>query len=117
MRRLIVNDAKALVHSVDGTAFLVTPAVFQRFMHEHPVIRFQSQDPKHSNWPGLQKSFERLGRHRKQPSGLNIWTCEVSGPRKTRRVHGYLLLNGLDVFAELPPDNPYLELITGSAVR
>jgi integrating conjugative element relaxase (TIGR03760 family) len=116
-RRLIVNDAKALIHSVDGTAFLVTPGVFQRFFHEHPLIRLESQDPKHSGWPGLQKSFERLGRHRKQPSGLNIWTCEVSGPRKTRRVHGYLLLDGLDVFAELPPDNPYLTLIPGSAVR
>lgn len=116
-RRLIVNDAKALIHSVDGTAFLVTPGIFQRFFHEHPLIRLESQDPKHSGWPGLQKSFERLGRHRKQPSGLNIWTCEVSGPRKTRRVHGYLLLDGLDVFAELPPDNPYLTLIPGPAVR
>jgi hypothetical protein len=116
-RRLIVNDAKALVHSVEGTAFLVTPGIFQRFFHEHPVLRLESQDPKHVGWPGLQKSFEHLGRHRKQPSGLNIWTCEVSGPRKTRRVHGYLLLNGLDVFAELPPDNPYLTLIPRSAIR
>jgi len=30
------------------------------------------------------------GLHRKQGSGLNIWTCEVKGPRKSKRLHGYL---------------------------
>ena len=109
--RLIVNDAKALIHTVGGTAFLVTPGIFQRFMQEHPVIRFESQGVSTSGWASLQKSFERLGKHRKQPGGLNIWTCRVSGPRKSTRLHGYLLLDGLDVFSELPPDNPYLTLL------
>jgi integrating conjugative element relaxase (TIGR03760 family) len=108
--RLIINDAKALIHTVDGTAFLVTPGIFQRFTHEHPVIRLESHEPG-SGWSALQKSFERLGKHRKQPGGLNIWTCRVSGPRKSARLHGYLLLNGLDIFAEVPPDNPYLTLL------
>ena len=113
MRRLVVNDAKALVHSVDGTAFVVTPRIFQRFLQEFPVIRLESRDTDHPPWMVLQKSFERLGRHRKQGNGLNIWTCEVAGPRKTRSVNGYLLLDGRDVFTDVPPDNPYLRLITG----
>jgi integrating conjugative element relaxase (TIGR03760 family) len=111
MRRLIVNDAKALVHSVDGTAFIVTPRIFQRFLQEFPVIRLESRATDHPPWMVLQKSFERLGRHRKQENGLNIWTCEVAGPRKTRSVNGYLLLDGHDIFSEVPPDNPYLRLI------
>ncbi|MDD3530394.1 MAG: DNA-binding domain-containing protein, partial [Gallionellaceae bacterium] len=48
--------------------------------------------------------------HRKQDSGLNIWTCEVTGPRKSRRLHGYLLATPSTLFAEVPPDNPYLSL-------
>src|SRR5690606_15047568 len=31
-RKLIINDAKALVHTVDGTAYLVSPGVFQRYV-------------------------------------------------------------------------------------
>lgn len=114
MRKLIVNDAKALIHTVDGTAFIVTPRIFQRFLQEFPIIRFESRDPNQSPWIGLQKSFERLGRHRKHPNGLNIWICEVAGPRKTRHVNGYLLLDGHDIFAEIPPDNPYLRLTTAT---
>lgn len=115
-RRLIVNDAKALVHSVDGTAFIVTPKIFQRFLQEFPVIRFESRHPEQPIWMALQKSFERLGRHRRHPNGLNIWTCEVAGPRKTRRVNGYLLLDGQDIFLEVPPNNPYLHLIAAARV-
>jgi hypothetical protein len=111
-RRLIVNDAKALVHTVDGTAFVVTPKIFQRFLHEFPIVRLESRDAEHrEGWMGIQKSFERLGRHRKHSNGLNIWTCEVAGPRKTRSVNGYLLLDGRDIFLDIPPDNPYLRLI------
>lgn len=36
-------------------------------------------------WQWVQKRFEKLGGHRKQAGGLNIWTCEVTGPRKSRR--------------------------------
>ncbi|MEN1599599.1 DNA-binding domain-containing protein, partial [Pseudomonas aeruginosa] len=46
----------------------------------------------------------------KHSNGLNIWTCEVTGPRKSCRLHGYLLENGSLVFAEIPPNNPYLAL-------
>ena len=43
---------------------------------------------------------EKLGQHRKQPSGLNIWTCEVTGPRKSRRLHGYLLASPEALFRD-----------------
>ncbi|MFO6256189.1 conjugal transfer nickase/helicase domain-containing protein, partial [Pseudomonas aeruginosa] len=44
------------------------------------------------------------------PNGLNIWTCEVTGPRKSRRLHGYLLEDRSLALAEIPPNNPYLAL-------
>jgi hypothetical protein len=50
--------------------------------------------------------------HKKQDNGLNIWMCEVTGPRKVRRLHGYLLLDGHSLFSDLPPDNPYLKALT-----
>ena len=37
-RQLIINDAKALVHTVSGTAYLVSPGVFQRYAQEHPKV-------------------------------------------------------------------------------
>ncbi|PKM01129.1 MAG: hypothetical protein CVV19_00020 [Gammaproteobacteria bacterium HGW-Gammaproteobacteria-9] len=45
--------------------------------------------------------------HRKQDNGLNIWTCEVTGPHKSRRLHGYLLTTSRHLFDVLPPNNPY----------
>src|SRR3546814_18308450 len=65
----------------------------------------------------VQKRIEKLGQHRKQPSGLNIWTCEVTGPRKSRRLHGYLLASPDALFQETPPDNPYLRLVNEAAKR
>jgi hypothetical protein len=48
-----------------------------------------------------------------RPTGLNIWACEVTGPRKPRRLHGYLLQDPKHVFDEIPPNNPYLSLLAG----
>ena len=58
----------------------------------------------------MQKRFEKLRLHRKQPNGLNSWTCEVTGPRQSRRLHGYLLEDGSLALAEIPPNNLYLAL-------
>ncbi|VBF49774.1 MobH family relaxase [Burkholderia pseudomallei] len=107
-RRLIINDAKALVHTVAGTAFLVSPGIFQRYAQEHPEVARLAKQEQQTDWTWLQKRFERLGLHRKQDNGLNIWTCEVTGPRKSRRLHGYLLNDASVLFSEIPPDNPYL---------
>jgi integrating conjugative element relaxase (TIGR03760 family) len=114
-RKLIINDAKALVHTVDGTAYLVSPGVFQRYAQEHPEIQVLARQDNLHDWQWVQKRFEKLGLHRKQDSGLNIWTCEVTGPRKSRRLHGYLLAEPSALFAEVPPDNSYLSLARNSA--
>jgi integrating conjugative element relaxase (TIGR03760 family) len=115
--KLIINDAKALVHTVAGTAYLVSPGVFQRYAQEHPRITALAKQDKLPEWQWVQKRFEKLGIHRKQASGLNIWNCEVTGPRKSRRLHGYLLTNPDALFHEIPPDNPYLRLANTEAKR
>lgn len=109
-RRLIINDAKALVHTVGGTAYLVSPGVFQRYAQEHPQVSTLANHEGQQDWQWMQRRFERLQLHRKHSNGLNIWTCEVKGPRKSRRLHGYLLEDASLVFAETPPNNPYLTL-------
>lgn len=109
-RRLIINDAKALVHTVAETAYLVSPGVFQRYAQEHSQVSALAKEEKQQDWQWVQKRFEKLGQHRKQADGLNIWTCEVTGPRKSRRLHGYLLLQPQLVFSDVPPNNSYLTL-------
>ncbi|VFR85207.1 Pyruvate/2-oxoglutarate dehydrogenase complex, dihydrolipoamide acyltransferase (E2) component, and related enzymes [plant metagenome] len=110
-RRLIINDAKALVHTVSDTAYLVSPGVFQRYAQEHPQVGTLARQEDQQDWQWVQKRFERLQVHRKHASGLNIWACDVTGPRKSRRLHGYLLLDPSQLFAEIPPNNPYLRTL------
>ncbi|KLD75512.1 relaxase [Xanthomonas hyacinthi] len=109
-RRLIINDAKALVHIVADAAYLVSPGVFQRYAQEHPHVSMLARQDDMPDWQWVQKRFEKLQLHRKQDNGLNIWTCVVTGPRKSRRLHGYLLTDPLCLFNEMPPNNPYLTL-------
>ncbi len=116
-RKLIVNDAKALVHTVAGTAYLVSPGVFQRYAQEHPQVATIARQEKLEAWQWVQKRFEKLAAHRKQASGLNIWTCDVTGPRKSRRLHGYLLARPEALFGEVPLDNPYLRLANEAPKR
>lgn len=110
-RKLIINDAKAMVHTVNDTVYLVSPGIFQRYAQEHPTIATMAKQEGLQDWQWIQKRFEKHLVHRKQPNGLNIWTCQVTGPRKTRRLHGYLLTDPSSVFAEQPPNNPYLTLL------
>lgn len=109
--KIVINDAKAKIHSVAGTAFIVTPEIFQRYAQEHPDLTRLAKTEGCSDWRLVQRSFEKLALHVKRSNGLNIWTCQVKGPRKTRNVKGYLLNDPLAVFTEKPYDNPYLELI------
>jgi hypothetical protein len=109
-RRLIINDAKALVHTVSDTAYLVSPGVFQRYAQEHPQIGMLAKQANLQDWQWVLKRFEQLQLHRKHTNGLNIWTCDVTGRRKSRRLHGYLLQNPAGLFDQLPPNNPYLSV-------
>lgn len=110
-RKLVINDAKALVHTVADTVYLVSPGVFQRYAQEYPQTAFFAKQDGVADWQWVQKRFEKLGLHRKQDSGLNIWTCEVTGPRKSRRLHGYLLHEPTRLFDEVPANNPYLSTL------
>ncbi|MBN3083136.1 TraI domain-containing protein [Pectobacterium polaris] len=110
-RKLIINDAKAMVHTVNDTVYLVSPGIFQRYAQEHPTIATQAKQEGLQDWQWIQKRFEKLNQHRKQANGLNIWTCTVSGPRKSRRLNGYLLSKPETIFSEPLPNNPYLSLV------
>ncbi|MGH8348835.1 MAG: MobH family relaxase [Pseudomonas sp.] len=106
--RLLINDSKAQVHTVEGTFFLVTPGIFQRYVGERS--RLTTKDEKDEAWQQLQRRFERLDLHLKRPNGQNIWTCKVKGPRKTSSLNGYLLRDSRSISGELPTDNPFLTL-------
>lgn len=110
-RTIVINDAKARIHTVADTVLLVSPGLFKRYAQEHPQTAGVAKSEKLQDWLWLQKRFEKLQLHRKQPNGLNIWTCEVTGPRKSRRLHGYLLKDPRHLFDEVPPNNPYLSLL------
>ncbi|MFU0497820.1 MobH family relaxase, partial [Pseudomonas syringae pv. actinidiae] len=108
--RIIINDAKARVHTVDSTAFLVSPDIFKRYALEHPDIEREAKERDLEAWQVVQRSFEKLKKHRKTAAGLNIWTCLVKGPRKSKQLRGYLLIEPTDVFSEVPYDNPVISL-------
>jgi integrating conjugative element relaxase (TIGR03760 family) len=110
--RLIVNDAKALVHTVAGTTFLVSPGLFQRYVREHPRVGRRTGSKEVEDWQWVQKQFERLHLHKKQRDGHNIWTCEVVGPRRRRHLHGYLVSESHALFDDTLPDNPFLRLLS-----
>jgi len=110
-RKLVINDTRALVHTVDNTAYLVSPGIFQRYAQEHPQTAALAKAEGQQDWQWLQKRFEKLSIHRKQSNGLNIWTCNVTGPRKSRCLHGYMLNNADDLFDVRPDSNPYLSLL------
>ena len=107
--KLIINDSKAKVHTVNDTAFLVTPGLFQRYVQEFPDIAHGAEHEGKA-WRWIQRQFEKLKVHRKRADGLNIWTCQVKGPRKNARLQGYLLENPGLLFNTLPADNPFLTL-------
>lgn len=109
--KVVINDAKAKVHTVDGTVFLVTPEIFRRYAQEHPEIATEAKEQGFDEeWRWVQRCFEKLGVHRKRSNGLNIWTCDIRGPRKSKNLKGYLLLDPKLVFNEVPYDNPSVVL-------
>ena len=107
--KLIINDSKAKVHTVDGTVFLVTPGLFQRYVQEFPGIS-QGAEHEGEEWRWVQKQFEKLEVHRKRGNGLNIWICQVQGPRKKTTLKGYLIEDPKLFFELIPPDNPFLKI-------
>lgn len=113
--KIIINDVKAKVHSVDGTAFIVTPGIFRRYVQEHPQKFEMTGAEGDQAWATVQKSFEKLKLNVKRSNGLNIWTCNVIGARKTATLKGYLFKKSSDVFTSELLDNPSLVLIKESS--
>lgn len=113
--RIIINDTKALVHTVAGTAMLVTPGIFKRFVQEFPAIEAQAKTRKINAWQLVQRAFEKQKLHQKTEKSLNIWTCRVAGPRSTKQLKGYLLNDPQTIFVDVPFDNPSLSLESGTS--
>ncbi len=110
-KKLIINDAKALVHTVANTIYMVSPGIFVRYAQEFPQVQQLAREQDIPEWRWAQKEFEHLKLHKKQPNGLNIWTCIVKGPHKTRQVHGYLFEKPELILTEIAFNNPYLSII------
>ncbi|MGE7965131.1 MobH family relaxase [Pseudomonas sp. NPDC089918] len=107
--KLIINDSKAKIHTVGCSVFLVTPGLFQRYAQEFPGVSWGS-DQEMEQWRWVQKQFEKLKVHRKRDNGLNIWTCQVQGPRKRTTLKGYLVEDPKLFFELMPLDNPFLKI-------
>jgi len=107
--KLVINDSKAKIHTVSGSVFLVTPGLFQRYVQELPGVS-PGSDQEIEEWRWVQKQFEKLKVHRKRDNGLNIWACQVQGPRKRTTLKGYLIEDPKHFFELIPPDNPFLKI-------
>ncbi|WP_415239570.1 MobH family relaxase [Pseudomonas brassicacearum] len=109
--KLIINDSKAKIHTVGGSVFLVTPGLFQRYVQEFPGVS-QGSDQEVEEWRWVQKQFEKLKIHKKRDDGLNIWVCQVEGPRKKAKLKGYLLEKPALLFeaGPVPVGNPFLKI-------
>ncbi|MCL2891244.1 MobH family relaxase [Brenneria tiliae] len=104
--KIAVNDTQARVHMVEGKAFLVSPEIFKLYVRT-------TTGATGDEWKQVQKTFQKLKLHQRGNDGINIFVCEVKGPRKTRRVKGYLLSRPEDIFDNaIPEDNPYLSVVT-----
>ena len=108
--KLVINDSKAKIHTVSGSVFLVTPGLFQRYVQEFPGVS-QGSDQEIEEWRWVQRQFEKLKVHRKRDNGLNIWACQVQGPRKRSNLKGYLIAEPMSLLEPIPPDNPFLALV------
>ncbi|PRB81558.1 MobH family relaxase [Pseudomonas sp. MYb185] len=102
-KRLGVNHAKAYVHAVNGTWFLVSPNIFKKFC----VERYGVDDA----WEQVQGRFQKRRLHlRSGKNKQNIVSVSVRGPTgKTSKLKGFLLTQP-EALGRPPADNIYLEL-------
>ena len=109
---IIMNDDQALVHSVEDTLFLVTPGIFQRYAKAFPHLATISNRQRQPDWEWVQRRFGKMKLHRIQANGRCIWTCELSGARRTRFLHGYLLKKHYGLISDSSLNNPNLKVVT-----
>lgn len=104
-RKIMVNESGAPVHMVAGRAFLVSPGIFKLYVQS-------TTGETGELWKSVQKVFQRLSLHYRDNDGTNIFTCEVKGARKIRKVKGYFLEKPEFIFDNaVPEDNPYLSVL------
>lgn len=90
---------------VAGRAFLVSPGIFKLYVQS-------TTGETGELWKSVQKVFQRLSLHYRDNDGTNIFTCEVKGARKIRKVKGYFLEKPEFIFDNaVPEDNPYLSVL------
>lgn len=99
---IIINDTKAMVHTVNRTFFLVSPGIFKRYCKE----RMNDVD---SSWTIVQKKFQKLGLHIKE-DGKNIHTVSVEGQNKQGKLMGYVIKDPSTISNNIPLDNWVLSL-------
>jgi hypothetical protein len=110
-QKLIINEAQALVHTVDDTIFIITPGIFMRYVQEFPQVQMLAKADKVPSWRYMQKAFEKLRYHKRKDDGYSIWTCAVEGPKSTKKVHGYLFDDPTILIPDIVYNNPYLKII------
>ena len=104
----MINESGAPVHMVAGRVFLVSPGIFKLYVQS-------TTGETGDQWKPVQRAFQRLSFHYYDNDGTNIFTCEVKGPRKTRRLKGYFLEKPEFIFGDVvPEDNPYLSVFVGT---
>lgn len=107
-RKLGVNHAKAVVHAVAGSWFLVSPNIFKKYC----IDRYGDDGA----WEQVQTRFQKKKLHVRcsGPDKRNIVTVSVAGPSgKTSTLKG-VLLSRPDVLGTPPADNIYLQLPEGT---
>jgi len=111
LHKLKVNDKDAKLHLIDGRLFIVSPGIFKRFYYEYPEFEKLINNSEKEHWKIIQSSFEKLKLHVKRADDLNIWQCQVAGPRRKGQIIKGYLLEANPFFKEfIPNNNPFIEL-------
>ena len=100
-KKLIINDAKAIAHSLEDSLFIVSPKSFQRFSLE----KFGDD----VRWKDVQKSFQKCKVHQKSLNSLNIIKVKVQGAKRTTVIQGYLLKKEFNR-SRILYNNPFLSM-------
>lgn len=111
LHKLKVNDKDAKLHLIEEKLFIVSPGIFKRFYYEYPELEKLLANSSKEQWKIIQSSFEKLKLHLKRADDLNIWQCQVAGPRKKGQIIKGYLLEAQPFFKEfIPNNNPFIKL-------
>lgn len=111
LHKLKVNDKDAKLHLIEEKLFIVSPGIFKRFYYEYPELEKLLANNSKEQWKIIQSSFEKLKLHLKRADDLNIWQCQVAGPRKKGQIIKGYLLEAQPFFKEfIPNNNPFIKL-------